>query len=127
MNGFYDAAMGAGAADNGKPGVRLYYDPRYYAANVFDPDGYSLEAVYETAGSTPGITPLPLPVQKEKTINPSPVFLTANLPLAYSPLRRTAFCNRSPTRLSRIFKLAWTHLRPPPTCSLHFCVQGGPG
>ena len=26
--------------------ARLYYDPRYYAANVFDPDGYSLEAVY---------------------------------------------------------------------------------
>jgi hypothetical protein len=25
-----------------------YYDPRYYAANVFDPDGYSLEAVYKS-------------------------------------------------------------------------------
>ena len=48
VNAFYDAAMGAGAADNGKPGVRLYYDPRYYAANVFDPDGYSLEAVYKS-------------------------------------------------------------------------------
>ena len=33
---------------NGKPGARLYYDPRYYAANVFDPDGYSLEAVYKS-------------------------------------------------------------------------------
>ena len=48
VNGFYDAAMGAGAADNGKPGTRRYYDPRYYAANVFDPDGYSLEAVYKS-------------------------------------------------------------------------------
>ena len=48
VNGFYAAAMGAGAADNGKPGARLYYDPRYYAANVFDPDGYSLEAVYKS-------------------------------------------------------------------------------
>ena len=48
VNAFYDAAMGAGATDNGKPGVRLYYDPRYYAANVFDPDGYSLEAVYKS-------------------------------------------------------------------------------
>ena len=48
VNAFYDAAMGAGAADNGKPGARLYYDPRYYAANVFDPDGYSLEAVYKS-------------------------------------------------------------------------------
>jgi len=48
VNAFYDAAMAAGAADNGKPGARLYYDPRYYAANVFDPDGYSLEAVYKS-------------------------------------------------------------------------------
>jgi hypothetical protein len=47
VNAFYDAAMEAGAVDNGKPGARLYYDPRYYAANVFDPDGYSLEAVYK--------------------------------------------------------------------------------
>lgn len=44
----YAAAMNAGAADNGKPSVRLYYDPRYYAANVFDPDGYSLEFVFKS-------------------------------------------------------------------------------
>jgi hypothetical protein len=31
--------MAAGATDNGKPSARLYYDPRYYAGNVFDPDG----------------------------------------------------------------------------------------
>ena len=48
VNAFYEAAMAAGANDNGKPGARLYYDPRYYAANVFDPDGYSLEAVYKS-------------------------------------------------------------------------------
>lgn len=48
VNAFYKAAMAAGATDNGKPGARLYYDPRYYAANVFDPDGYSLEAVYKS-------------------------------------------------------------------------------
>lgn len=45
---FYQAAMAAGASDNGEPGARLHYDPRYYAANVFDPDGYSLEAVYKS-------------------------------------------------------------------------------
>lgn len=44
----YAAAIGAGAADNGAPGFRLYYDPRYYAANVLDPDGYSLEFVYKS-------------------------------------------------------------------------------
>ncbi|MDQ0013162.1 catechol 2,3-dioxygenase-like lactoylglutathione lyase family enzyme [Variovorax boronicumulans] len=42
------AAMAAGASDNGPPSARLYYDPRYYAANVFDPDGYSLEFVYKS-------------------------------------------------------------------------------
>ena len=51
MNAFYKAAMAAGATDNGKPGARLYYDPRYYAANVFDPDGYSLEAVYKSGNT----------------------------------------------------------------------------
>jgi glyoxalase/bleomycin resistance protein/dioxygenase superfamily protein len=40
VNAFYEAAIAAGATDNGKPAARLYYDPRYYAANVFDPDGY---------------------------------------------------------------------------------------
>jgi catechol 2,3-dioxygenase-like lactoylglutathione lyase family enzyme len=44
----YAAAIAAGAKDNGAPGIRLYYDPRYYAANVFDPDGYSLEFVYKS-------------------------------------------------------------------------------
>ena len=43
----YAAAMAAGAVDNGAPGARLHYDPRYYAANVLDPDGYSLEFVYK--------------------------------------------------------------------------------
>jgi hypothetical protein len=36
------------AADDGKSGARLYCDPSYYAANIFDPDGYSIEAVYKS-------------------------------------------------------------------------------
>jgi catechol 2,3-dioxygenase-like lactoylglutathione lyase family enzyme len=43
----YTAAMAHGAVDNGAPGARLHYDPNYYAANVLDPDGYSLEFVYK--------------------------------------------------------------------------------
>lgn len=43
----YAAAIAAGATDNGPPAARLYYDPRYYAANVLDPDGYSLEFVFK--------------------------------------------------------------------------------
>lgn len=45
----YAAAIAAGATDNGAPGVRLYYGPRYYAGNVLDPDGYSLEFVYKNS------------------------------------------------------------------------------
>ena len=48
VQAFHAAAITAGATDNGPPGPRLHYDPRYYAANVFDPDGYSLEAVYKS-------------------------------------------------------------------------------
>ena len=48
VNAAYAAAIEAGATDNGAPGVRAYYDPRYYAANVLDPDGYSLEFVYKS-------------------------------------------------------------------------------
>lgn len=44
----YAAAIAAGATDNGPPGARLHYDPRYYAANFFDPDGYSIEVVYKS-------------------------------------------------------------------------------
>ena len=44
----YAAAIANGATDNGAPGVRAYYDPRYYAASVFDPDGYSLEFVFKS-------------------------------------------------------------------------------
>ncbi|RRN63882.1 VOC family protein [Caulobacter sp. 602-1] len=48
VDAFYAAAIAAGAGDNGPPGARLYYDPRYYAAGVVDPDGYTLEAVYKS-------------------------------------------------------------------------------
>ncbi|WP_058544747.1 VOC family protein [Pseudomonas fluorescens] len=43
----YAAAMEQGAVDNGAPGARLHYDPDYYAADVLDPDGYSLQFVYK--------------------------------------------------------------------------------
>ena len=46
---FYKAAIKAGGADNGKPGLRLDYHPTYYAAFVFDPDGHNIEAVTHKA------------------------------------------------------------------------------
>lgn len=44
VDAFHAAALAAGGSDNGKPGVRTDYGPKYYAAFVVDPDGYRLEA-----------------------------------------------------------------------------------
>jgi catechol 2,3-dioxygenase-like lactoylglutathione lyase family enzyme len=43
----FAAAIAAGASEIHPPGAQLHYDPRYYAAQVRDPDGYSLEFVYK--------------------------------------------------------------------------------
>lgn len=42
------AAIAAGATEIHPPGPQLHYDPRYYAAQVIDPDGHSLEFVYKS-------------------------------------------------------------------------------
>ncbi|MBN7804588.1 VOC family protein [Agrobacterium rosae] len=43
----YAAAMAAGGSAIHPPGPQLHYDTRYYAAQVHDPDSYSLEFVYK--------------------------------------------------------------------------------
>jgi hypothetical protein len=45
MGSIYEAAIAAGGRDNGPPGIRPHYDPNYYGAFVFDPDGHNIEAV----------------------------------------------------------------------------------
>jgi catechol 2,3-dioxygenase-like lactoylglutathione lyase family enzyme len=45
VRSFYQAALAAGASDNGPPGVREHYHPSYYAAFVIGPDGHNIEAV----------------------------------------------------------------------------------
>lgn len=45
VDAFHAAALAAGAADNGAPGLRPHYQPDYYAAFVLDPDGHNIEAV----------------------------------------------------------------------------------
>jgi hypothetical protein len=47
---FYEAALAAGAKDNGPPGIRAHYHPNYYGAFVIDPDGHNLEAVCHLPG-----------------------------------------------------------------------------
>ena len=45
VDAFHAAALAAGGACNGPPGLRPDYHADYYAAFVIDPDGYHLEAV----------------------------------------------------------------------------------
>src|SRR5690606_8672207 len=48
VDAFHAAALAAGATDNGAPGVRAHYHPKYYGAFVLDRDGYNIEAVCHT-------------------------------------------------------------------------------
>jgi catechol 2,3-dioxygenase-like lactoylglutathione lyase family enzyme len=45
VDAFHAAALAAGGRDHGPPGLRENYGPTYYAAFVFDPDGFNIEAV----------------------------------------------------------------------------------
>ena len=44
VHSFHRAALAFGGRDAGLPGPRPQYGPSYYAAFVFDPDGYRIEA-----------------------------------------------------------------------------------
>lgn len=46
VEAFYAAAREAGAACNGKPGLRPAYGAGYFACYVLDPDGNNIEAVF---------------------------------------------------------------------------------
>jgi catechol 2,3-dioxygenase-like lactoylglutathione lyase family enzyme len=47
VDAFHAAAIDAGGKDCGAPGPRPNYGASYYAAFVFDLDGYKLEAVHQ--------------------------------------------------------------------------------
>jgi catechol 2,3-dioxygenase-like lactoylglutathione lyase family enzyme len=49
VDAFHAAALGSGGRDNGKPGLRADYGAGYYAAFVIDPDGYRLEAHWQSS------------------------------------------------------------------------------
>jgi catechol 2,3-dioxygenase-like lactoylglutathione lyase family enzyme len=46
VRAFHEAALAAGATDNGAPGLRPESSPSYYGAFVLDPDGNNVEAVF---------------------------------------------------------------------------------
>jgi len=48
VDAFYEAALAAGAKDNGPPGPRPHYHKDYYGAFVLDPDGHNIEACCHT-------------------------------------------------------------------------------
>jgi catechol 2,3-dioxygenase-like lactoylglutathione lyase family enzyme len=48
VDAFYQGAIAQGGKDDGAPGLRPQYHASYYAAYVFDLDGYKLEAVCHT-------------------------------------------------------------------------------
>jgi catechol 2,3-dioxygenase-like lactoylglutathione lyase family enzyme len=45
VTAFYEAALEHGGKDNGGSGIYPEYGSHYFAAFVFDPDGYRIEAV----------------------------------------------------------------------------------
>ncbi len=45
VRAFHEAALAAGAKDNGAPGTRPKYHQAYYAAFVLCPEGHNIEAV----------------------------------------------------------------------------------
>ena len=47
VDAFHAAAMANGGSDDGPPGPRPNFSPTYYAAFVFDPEGWKLEAVHQ--------------------------------------------------------------------------------
>jgi catechol 2,3-dioxygenase-like lactoylglutathione lyase family enzyme len=47
VNAFWQAGVDAGYRDDGGPGPRMQYGPGYYGGFLLDPDGNSIEAVYD--------------------------------------------------------------------------------
>jgi catechol 2,3-dioxygenase-like lactoylglutathione lyase family enzyme len=46
VNAFYEAAIEAGATDDGEPGPRADYGQPYYGCFLRDPDGHKIEAAF---------------------------------------------------------------------------------
>ena len=48
VDAIHALALSCGAMEGHPPGPQLHFDPRYYAAQVKDPDGHTLEFVYKS-------------------------------------------------------------------------------
>jgi catechol 2,3-dioxygenase-like lactoylglutathione lyase family enzyme len=90
VNAFYQAAMDAGGTDNGPPGIRADYHPKYYAAYVRDPDGNNIEAVWQGQEEMPEPAPARrrAPTRKRAAAAKKPA--TRRAAAAKKPAPRTA-------------------------------------
>jgi catechol 2,3-dioxygenase-like lactoylglutathione lyase family enzyme len=64
VDAFYQAALAAGATDDGAPGPRPRYHANYYGAFVLDPDGHPIEAVHH--GFSAAVARKPAPKAQKK-------------------------------------------------------------
>ena len=55
VQAFYATALALGAVDDGAPGLRPLYSPRYYAAFVRDLDGHKIEALCWVTEAAPPV------------------------------------------------------------------------
>jgi catechol 2,3-dioxygenase-like lactoylglutathione lyase family enzyme len=49
VDAFHEAALANGGTDDGLPGLRPHFGPDYYAAFVFDPEGWKLEVLHKAS------------------------------------------------------------------------------
>ena len=49
VDAFHAAALAHGGTDDGPPGLRPHFGPDYYAAFVFDPEGWKLEVLHKAS------------------------------------------------------------------------------
>jgi catechol 2,3-dioxygenase-like lactoylglutathione lyase family enzyme len=54
VGAFHAAALANGGTDEGGPGLRPHFGPDYYAAFVFDPEGWKLEVLYKASWEQDG-------------------------------------------------------------------------
>jgi catechol 2,3-dioxygenase-like lactoylglutathione lyase family enzyme len=47
VDAFHAAALANGGTDEGPPGLRPHFGPDYYAAFVYDPEGWKLEVLHK--------------------------------------------------------------------------------
>jgi catechol 2,3-dioxygenase-like lactoylglutathione lyase family enzyme len=89
VDAFHAAALAAGGADNGAPGLRADYHPHYYAAFVTDPEGNNVEVVcHEPPGAAPAKKAAQKKVARKPARKPAAKAKTKAKPAKRKPAKR---------------------------------------